>query len=58
MNHFQEALADLEYVMVDSSSIRLHQDAARTHRGQTSDAIGRSRGGLSIILHIACDALG
>ena len=47
MNHFQSTLADLEYVMLDSSSIRVHQDAARTHRGQTRDAMGRSRGGLT-----------
>ena len=58
MGHFQKTFSDLEYVMIDSSSIRVHQDAARTHRGQIRDAMGRSRGGLTTKLHMACDALG
>lgn len=48
----------MEYVMVDSTSIRVHQDAARAHRGQLAEAMGRSRGGLTTKLHLACDALG
>jgi transposase len=50
--------ADLEYLMVDSSSVRVHQDAARTHRGQEVDAMGKSRGGLTTKVHALCDALG
>ncbi len=51
------AHADLEYVMVDSSSIRVHQDGARSH-DPLAHALGRSRGGLTTKIHIACDALG
>ena len=58
LHAFQERLADLEYVMIDSTSIRVHQDASRAHRGQLVEAMGRSRGGLTTKLHMACDALG
>jgi transposase len=53
----QEPLADREYVMVDSTSIRVHQDGARSHN-QLRHALGRSRGGLTTKVHMACDALG
>lgn len=52
-----KAQADCEYVMVDSTSIRVHQDGARSHDPFTH-ALGRSRGGLTTKIHMACDALG
>ena len=56
--HFENQWADKEYLMVDSSSIRVHQDAARTHRGREVDGMGSSRGGLTTKVHALCDALG
>jgi len=50
--------ADKEYVMVDSSSSRVHQDGSGPPGGQLAHAMGRSKGGLSTKVHMACDALG
>ncbi|MDQ8199392.1 IS5 family transposase [Pelagicoccus enzymogenes] len=50
--------ADLEMVMVDSSGCRAHQDASGPEGGQQAQAMGRSKGGLSTKIHMACDALG
>lgn len=50
--------ADREYLMIDSSSSRVHQDAAGPPGGQLAHAMGRSKGGLSSKVHMACDALG
>ena len=44
--------------MVDSSVVRAHQDSMRARRCKEAEAIGRSRGGLSTKIHMACDALG
>ncbi len=52
-----DSQADREYVMVDSTSIRVHQDGARSH-DPFAHALGRSRGGLTTKIHMACDALG
>jgi transposase len=54
----QRPIRDLEYVMVDSTSIRVHQDGARSHDGFMLEALGRSRGGITTKIHMACDALG
>lgn len=50
--------ADMEYLMVDSSSSRVHQDGSGPPGGQLAQAMGRSKGGLSSKVHMACDALG
>jgi transposase len=49
--------ADTEYVMIDSTVVRAHQHSAgAVGRDPNQQAIGRSRGGLSI--HALTDALG
>jgi len=49
---------DDEYLMIDSTSARVHQHAAGPVGGQLAHAMGRSRAGLSTKIHLACDALG
>lgn len=49
---------DLEYVMVDGSIVRVHQHGAPKRTEQDSEAVGKSRGGLSTKIHAAVDALG
>jgi transposase len=52
--------ADNEYAMIDSTIVRAHQHAtgAPKKNRQADEAIGRSRGGLSIKIHALVDALG
>jgi transposase len=50
--------ADNEYAMIDATIVRAHQHAAGGKRGMESQAIGRSKGGLSTKIHAQCDALG
>ncbi|MER5369447.1 IS5 family transposase [Streptomyces sp. NPDC002722] len=46
-------------VPVDSTAVRAHQHAAGARkRGLRSPALGRSRGGPTSRIHLACDALG
>lgn len=49
---------DEEYLMIDSTSSRVHQHAAGPVGGQLAHAMGRSKAGLSTKAHFACDALG
>jgi transposase len=49
---------DDEYLMIDSTSSRVHQHAAGPAGGQLAQAMGRSRASLSTKIHLACDALG
>ena len=60
--HMLTALNDLysddEYLMIDSSIMRIHQDGSNPKGGQMRQAMGKSRGGLSTKVHMACDALG
>lgn len=58
LGHLRESSADCEYTMVDSTIMRVHQDASGPGGGQDAQAMGRSRGGLSSKIHMACDALG
>ena len=44
--------------MVDSSVVKAHQDSMRSSEPKEAAAIGRSRGGLSTKIHLACDGLG
>ena len=50
--------ADNEYLMIDSTSARVHQHASGPVGGQLAHAMGRSRAGLATKIHMACDALG
>ncbi|MCJ2042708.1 IS5 family transposase [Methylobacterium sp. J-059] len=55
------AEADLEWVCVDATVVRAHQQAAgaRWEKGAPdAQGLGRSRGGLSTKIQLACDALG
>lgn len=49
---------DEEYVMVDSTAMRVHAHGANPEGGQLAQAMGRSRSSLSTKIHLACDALG
>lgn len=48
---------DNEYLMIDSTIARAHQQAA-TGKGRKDQALGRSRGGLTTKIHMLADALG
>ncbi|MFF9900018.1 IS5 family transposase [Streptomyces longispororuber] len=51
---------DWSLVCVDSTVVRAHQHAAGARKGGhgTGEALGRSRGGLSTKIHLACDGQG
>lgn len=49
---------DNEYLMIDSTALRVHAHGANPQGGQTAQAMGRSRSSLSTKIHLACDALG
>ncbi|MBY5413426.1 IS5 family transposase [Rhizobium leguminosarum] len=49
---------DFEYLIVDSTIIRVHQHAAGAKKGAEDQALGRSRGGLSTKIHMAVRGLG
>lgn len=50
---------DLDVLMLDSTVIRAHQHAAGAEGStQEAEALGRSRGGFSTKIHIACDGDG
>jgi len=49
---------DDEYLMIDSSAMRVHAHGSNPVGGQMTQAMGRSRAGLSTQVHMACDALG
>jgi len=58
LKHFEDNEADKEYLMIDSSVVRVHQDATRYKNDPLAEAIGRSKGGISTKIHFICDALG
>ncbi|WP_394373313.1 IS5 family transposase [Marinobacter xestospongiae] len=49
--------ADFEYIMVDGSIVRVHQQGA-PKKTQHCEAVGHSRGGLTTKIHATADALG
>ncbi len=49
--------ADNQYIMLDSTIVRAHQQAA-SGKGPCTQALGRSRGGLTSKIHMAADAQG
>ncbi|WP_406116402.1 IS5 family transposase [Streptomyces sp. NBC_01014] len=54
-----DAAGDIDWlVSVDSTIVRAHQHAAGARKGGRSHALGRSRGGLTSKIHLACDAVG
>jgi len=57
MEHLQDP--DLGVLMLDSTIIRAHQHAAGAKGSNAeAEALGRSRGGFSTKVHVACDGLG
>ena len=52
------AARDDEYLMIDSTAMRVHAHGANPSGGQAAQAMGRSRSSLSTKIHLACDALG
>ncbi|MFC8957530.1 IS5 family transposase [Streptomyces sp. NPDC057101] len=54
-----DAAGDIEWlVSVDSTIVRAHQHAAGARKGLRDPALGRSRGGLTSKIHLACDGRG
>lgn len=49
---------DDEYLMVDSTAMRVHAHGANPAGGPLAQAMGRSKASLSTKIHLACDALG
>ncbi|WP_126516916.1 IS5 family transposase [Sphingobium amiense] len=49
---------DNQYLMIDSTIVRAHQQAASGKGGPQDQALGRSRGGLTTKIHMLADALG
>src|SRR3954466_3372163 len=48
-----------QYLMIDSTIVRAHQQAATGRkRGVSDPALGRSRGGLTTKIHLLCNGLG
>jgi transposase len=52
-----ERVFDNTYLMLDSTIVRAHQQAA-TGKGGKEQALGRSRGGLTTKIHMLADRLG
>jgi transposase len=52
------AARDDEYLLIDSTAVRVHAHGAGPAGGQLAQAMGRSRASLSTKIHLACDALG
>jgi transposase len=44
--------------MIDSTSVRAHQQAATANSGSSDHSLGRSRGGLTTKIHVVVDAQG
>lgn len=53
-----QAGRDDEYLLIDSTSVRVHAHGAGPAGGQLAQAMGHSRAGLSTKIHLAADALG
>lgn len=50
--------ANNEYLMIDSTIVRAHQQAATERKKGPDQALGRSRGGLTTTIHLLCNELG
>ena len=54
-----DAAGDIDWlVSLDSTVVRAHQHAAGARKGGSAPGLGRSRGGLTSKIHLACDAFG
>ncbi|WP_206684007.1 IS5 family transposase [Pontibacter beigongshangensis] len=49
---------DLDWLLLDSTTVRAHQHAAGQKKQRQRQSLGRSRGGFSTKVHACCDALG
>src|SRR5947209_15195418 len=49
---------DGDIQMIESTSVRVHQQAATAKRGGADHCLGRSRGGLTTKIHVVVDAQG
>lgn len=58
MSALSTAHRDDEYLMIDSTAVRVHAHGSNPAGGQLAQAMGRSRASLSTKIHFACDALG
>lgn len=61
LEHLATAEPDLEYLILDSTTVRAHPCAAGAPQaagGQAAQALGRSAGGFSTKIHVAVDGLG
>lgn len=58
LNQLSSASRDDEYLMIDSTSMRVHAHGSNPAGGQLAQAMGRSKASLSTKAHMACDALG
>ena len=58
LNGLSTPARDDEYVMIDSTAMRVHAHGANPAGGQLAQAMGRSKASLSTKVHLACDALG
>lgn len=58
LHQLSAATRDAEYLMVDSTAMRVHAHGANPAGGQLAQAMGRSKASLSSKIHLACDALG
>ena len=52
------AAHDGDIQMIDSTSVRAHQQSATAKRGSADHCLGRSRGGLTTNIHVVVDARG
>jgi transposase len=52
------AAHDGDIQMIDSTSVRAHQQSATAKRGSADHGLGRSRGGLTTKIHVVVDARG
>jgi transposase len=52
------AAHDGDIQMIDSTSVRAHQQSATAKRGSADHCLGRSRGGLTTKIHVVVDARG
>lgn len=50
--------ADREYLLIDSTAMRVHAHGSGPRGGQLAQAMARSRASLSTKIHMAADALG
>jgi transposase len=58
LNQLSTTAGANEYLMIDSTSMRVHAHGSNPAGGQLAQAMGRSKASLSTKAHMACDALG